>query len=291
MDRNELFTLLQDAAAGWEENTFTPSGLGTGPIFDTPLLGFAWGDDPMFETLKEIVGSFHWTPEEAWALAKPERPLPSGSLTVVSIALPHSQETIEAQRKEKERPSLHWVYARNSWPYASGALCRRMMKALSDNGIDATAPELLPEFRQEKTEFGRRAVWSQAHVAYIAGLGTFGLAGGLITLRGKDVRLCSLLLEGVWPADKRPYEGPFDWCLHSRNGTCGVCAARCPAGAITLDGGFDRKACISYISGHKSLLGALSGVDAKNGTGCGLCHTNVPCATRKPELPVRRKES
>lgn len=289
MDRNELFTVLLNAAAGCKENTFSLSGLSDGPIFDPPLLGLARGDDPMFGSLKEIIGPFHWTPEEAWALARPEHPLPAGAITVLSIAMPHSHETTQAQRKEKEHPSLYWVYARNSWPAVSGALCRRLIGALKDRSVDAVAPELLPQFRQVKTAFGHRAVWSQAHVAHIAGLGTFGLAGGLITRRGKGVRLCSLLLEGVWPVEKRPYEGPFDWCLHSRDGACGACAARCPAGAVALDGGFDRKACLTYISGHKFLLGNLPGVDPKNGTGCGLCHTNVPCATRKPEPPERRK--
>ena len=39
------------------------------PAFDAPLVGFAAGDDPLFEELKQHVGPSHWTPGEAFALA------------------------------------------------------------------------------------------------------------------------------------------------------------------------------------------------------------------------------
>ena len=34
------------------------------PIYDTPLVGFARGKDPVFNRLKTVIGSFHRTPFE-----------------------------------------------------------------------------------------------------------------------------------------------------------------------------------------------------------------------------------
>jgi len=40
------------------------------PVFATPLVGFAAGDDPVFEEFKRHVGAFHLTPGEAFALER-----------------------------------------------------------------------------------------------------------------------------------------------------------------------------------------------------------------------------
>ena len=37
------------------------------PIFDEPLIGFAAGDDAIFQEYKSIIGDFHLTPGEALA--------------------------------------------------------------------------------------------------------------------------------------------------------------------------------------------------------------------------------
>ena len=42
--------------------------------FENPLVGFSRGDDPIFETFKEHVGLFHWTPPEIFSLTFPETP-------------------------------------------------------------------------------------------------------------------------------------------------------------------------------------------------------------------------
>ena len=39
--------------------------------WDTPLVGFANGADPLYDQYKEVVGPFHWTPLEAFLLAWP----------------------------------------------------------------------------------------------------------------------------------------------------------------------------------------------------------------------------
>ena len=43
------------------------------------------------------------------------------------------------------------------------------------------------------------STWSERHVAYVSGLGTFGLSGGLITAKGQAVRLGSVDSPGPYP--------------------------------------------------------------------------------------------
>jgi epoxyqueuosine reductase len=43
--------------------------------FERPLVGFSAGDDPLYEAYRELVGPFHWTPEEIFGFSpRPERP-------------------------------------------------------------------------------------------------------------------------------------------------------------------------------------------------------------------------
>ena len=67
-------TESSEERAAWLENlicdfieTSPENNLGNGSdekAFEKPLVGFARGDDPLFESYKQHVGDFHWTPLE-----------------------------------------------------------------------------------------------------------------------------------------------------------------------------------------------------------------------------------
>ena len=59
------------------------------------------------------------------------------------------------------------------------------------------------------------SMWSERHVAYVCGLGTFGLSKGIITRRGMAGRFCSLVTELELDADIRPYQGLYDYLQYS----------------------------------------------------------------------------
>ena len=42
------------------------------PMFEAPLAGVADGDDPLFASYKEIIGSYHLTPREVLASVAPQ---------------------------------------------------------------------------------------------------------------------------------------------------------------------------------------------------------------------------
>ncbi len=115
-------------------------------------------------------------------------------------------------------------------------------------------------------------------MAYVSGLGTFGLAGGLITSRGQAVRFGSVIINAVIPATPRPYSGPFAYCLHFNGDDCAECAVRCPAGSVSVQGR-DKTACVRQLDRTESYIKQTYGFD---GYGCGLCQTGLPCESGIP---------
>ena len=114
--------------------------------------------------------------------------------------------------------------------------------------------------------------WSQRHVAYIAGHGTFGRNNMLISDQGCAGRYYSIVTTLPVPPDSRP-EG--ERCLHKRNGSCGLCMARCPMGALSPEG-FLRERCYARCMENMALQGP-DGEDV-----CGKCLAGLPCSHRCP---------
>jgi len=88
-----------------EANRFTM--IDNSPMFDEPLVGFADGDDEIFDTYKEVVGDFHWKPRDLMQqVAKDEKYEGNlESISVIAWILPIMKETVKSNVKEKEFPS------------------------------------------------------------------------------------------------------------------------------------------------------------------------------------------
>ena len=112
--------------------------------------------------------------------------------------------------------------------------------------------------------------WSERHVAYVCGLGTFSLSKGLITERGVSGRFGSVVTDAPLPVTKRRYTGLYDYCL-----MCGACVRNCPAQAISLEHGKSHHLCCSYFDTLREKYAPRFG--------CGKCQVNVPCERRIPQ--------
>ncbi len=129
--------------------------------------------------------------------------------------------------------------------------------------------------------------WSERHIAYAAGLGTFSLSDGFISERGVAHRCGSVVTSLELPASPRTAAGPYANCLFYMDIECRFCIERCPAGAIT-DSGHDKNKCQQYL--HDIGYRAGEGYDiARSVTGCGLCQTGVPCEAVNPVAKLRKK--
>lgn len=261
--------------------------LDQGIYWEEPLVGFASGMDPLFFEYKTLIGSFHQTPREiiASALREKGRPLllsDTEQVSVISWILPAAEETRKSNRKEERFPSKLWAYTKDFGEACNDALRRQVTSFLENMGHIAVAPVLLPSFKSLRDEkAGWASPWSERHIAYACGLGTFSLNDGFITPKGMAIRAGSVVtLLKLVPSEKR-YRFPKENCLFFRNETCGKCITRCPVGAIS-EKGHDKDRCREYI-GSKPLHEKRLEYGLQNpATSCGLCQTGVPCEFQIP---------
>lgn len=257
------------------------------PAFDLPLVAFAAGDDPLWTAYKEHVGPFHWTPLEAFSLAHPDTPVSPGELSVMCWVLPQTEITRKDHRKQKDLPAERWARSRIfGEDFVNHGLRRHLVEALRLKGIPAVAPHLLPQFGgRESEKFVFASTWSERHAAHAAGLGTFGLCDGLITPKGKAMRVGSIVMRLAVPATERPYTDHREYCLFYSNGTCGACIRRCPVGALSA-AGHDKRKCKAFL--HDVTEPHVKEVWQFDGYGCGLCQVGVPCEKGIPPAARQR---
>jgi ferredoxin len=248
--------------------------------FDDPLIGFSGGADPLYEFLRQDIGSPCMTPIEIFRRSFPGTDACAEELTVISWVLPQTRLTKDANSRETTYPSERWARAK----HYGGAFVRLLLEhvtgTLGDEGIDTVAPVLAPFWEIGMSgKYGLASTWSERHAAYVSGLGTFGLCDGLITQRGKAMVCGSVIARVTVPPTPRPYTDHHGWCLYYAKGTCGLCIKRCPAGALTKDG-HNKDLCRNYCFGiTQPYIREHFGID---NYGCGLCQTGVPCESVNP---------
>jgi epoxyqueuosine reductase QueG len=254
------------------------------PAWDDALVGFASGADPIWQQYKEYVGPFHWTPWEVFTQHCPGQPAGAAELTVVSWVLPQREAVRKANRRAKKYPAEEWARIRVYGEEFNAALRRHVADRLRQAGHSAVAPMLVPNWTVVKSErFSYASSWSERHAAHAAGLGTFGLCDGLITARGKAMRVGSVVAKMSLEPTPRPYSDHRAYCLFFADGTCGKCIDRCPARAITKHG-HDKEKCRRHLVRSREHVKKTYHFE---GYGCGLCQVGVPCEAGIPVKAAR----
>lgn len=261
-----------------EENWFRETN---DHFYDEPIVKFASAVDPLFNEYKTIIGKEHLMPEEAYEMAFGKGSYPGG--TVISVLLPINEAIRKSNRPQKEWPSKEWALSRS---FGDGVIIQKTGKFIEDMiremGYHAIAPYAADWFKIYPTPTGPISNWSERHIAYAAGLGTFSLNDGFITEKGIAVRLISAVTDLKLEPDIRVANSHTENCLFYRKGICGACIKRCPVNAIT-EHGHDKIKCRNYVYGEESKKLAVSyGGFEQAGSGCGLCQTNVPCECKNP---------
>ncbi len=248
--------------------------------FEAPLVGFSSGADPIYETYKEVVGPFHWTPLQIFRQTFGEMNAAPEELTVISWILPQTGATKADNRKQTTYPAERWARARIFGEEVNEKLRKHIVAILQKNGYLALAPALSEQWaRKESEKYVFASTWSERHAAYAAGLGTFGLCDGLITPKGKAMRTGSVVARIKITPTPRPYTDHHAYCLFYTQGICGKCIPRCPVEALS-EAGHDKIKCRSHIRPVTAdYVKAHYGFD---GYGCGLCQTKVPCESKIP---------
>ena len=250
------------------------------PAWDEPLIGFSSGADPLYDFYKTDIGDFYLSPLELLSHEYPDRTFEEAKITVISWILTQTEATKRDLRGETHLPSERWARSRIYGEEFNDRLRQHMVSLLRNEGIGAVAPLLSPLYgmRVKHERYVFASSWSERHAAYAAGLGTFGLCDGLITLRGKAMRAGSVVADLHIEPTVRPYTNHHAYCLFYMKGTCGKCIDRCPVGAITREG-HNKVTCSKYNNMTREYVRRHFGFE---GYGCGFCQTGVPCESGIP---------
>jgi len=270
--------VIQEFMADSNKNTLQNAD--NDKAFDEPLVGFSRGDDPIYESYKEHVGPFHWTPMEIFNQTFQDLTVKPEELTVISWILPQTRATKSDNRKETFYPAERWARARIFGEEVNVKLRKHVVNVLHQNGYEAVAPMLASQWEMKMSDqYVIASTWSERHAAHASGLGTFGLCDGLITPRGKAMRTGSVVARIDITPTRRPYTDHQAYCLFFSKGICGKCIPRCPVGALSEDG-HDKLKCYGHLKPVTSdYVKSEFGFD---GYGCGLCQTEVPCESKIP---------
>lgn len=273
-------SLIKSFAAESPENRMPTSEREV--IFDEPVVHYADADDPIFEEYKRIIGEEHQPPREALDEAY-ENTLLADRISVISWILPITEPTRRSNSVETRTPSRLWSHTRWFGEKFNEALRQHVVASLKAEGFLAVAPGVPPLIKMFNNEKGLYSNWSERHIAYAAGLGTFSLSDGFITERGIAHRCGSVVTSLDLPASNREASGPYANCLTYAGEKCGLCIERCPTGAIS-ENGHDKIKCGGYLReiGYNPAM-FKDGYDLETSVaGCGLCQAGVPCEAVNP---------
>ena len=280
-----------------------PEQFGADRIFDPPLIGVSRGDDPIFNKFKEVVAPEHLTPLEMWtAGGLKSQEDTADRLRILSIIFPYVKKIRDESKKATTMPADIYCLGRNYANEFMKDVLRRTMAFFQDQGFRAAAGMLSPAFRLRLQEKPPQfySLWSERHMAFAAGLGTFSLHEGLITEAGCNVRITSVITDAPLNVTPRRSDDPYANCLYYAKGECRKCEERCPGGAINA-GGHDKVKCREYgvivskemnkrfrplLKPHERNVEGTIMVSYP--VGCAFCQFKVPCMDRNPMAKAQK---
>lgn len=281
MDKENLVKMASYFVENSEDNVITKTialsetviGM---KIFEAPIFAFGAADDEYFRLLKEpsAIGEHFLLPHE-W--------LPQ-SKTVISFFLPFTEAVKKGNRRDMLWPSEEWLHGRIEGQAFLIKLCQYLNSELINAGYTSIVPSLDERFwakersnnspqatdNHNETTLSFTSNWSERHVAFVCGLGTFGLSKGLITQKGIAGRFGSIITELYLPPSQREYKRIYEYCS-----MCGACGKNCPVNAISMTSGKNHVTCSDFL--------ARTAEKYKPRYGCGKCQIGVPCESSVPK--------
>lgn len=223
-----------------------------------PIVKFSDANDEMFGELKNLVSPTHALPQDFLDDAK----------TVISYFVPFD-ESIVNSNIEGKYSSEEWARAYLETNQLISDLNSYIKKELDSLAYDSSIIPATHNFDEDSL----LSDWSHRHVAYIAGLGTFGLNNMLITDKGCCGRVGNIVTNlKIEPSNR----GVKEHCLYKSKGICKKCVENCVNDALKVDS-FDRHKCYEILLYNDKLHSELGLTDA-----CGKCCVNLPCSLTNP---------
>jgi len=218
-----------------------------------PVIKYADAHSPLFDKLREIIDPDHHYPTDY---------LPEATL-VLSYFMPFKKEIMDSNTTG-ELTSPEWAAAYGATNTIAGYLNEKISEYIKELGYDACPPTDLGIVRAEQL----RSRWSQRHVGYIAGQGTFGINNMLISDKGCAGRYYTVITTLPFEADAVVEE---ERCLYKKDGSCRLCVERCPVNALQ-ESGFVSYDCLDQCNKNEDIYGHGA---------CGKCAAGMPCSYKE----------
>ncbi len=249
--------IIESAVTGWE-NDHPADRFWRMP----PLVACASAADPLFGALRGAVSQEHAMPVDLLPEAR----------TVIVFFLPFKRELGRENDRTPVYASRNWALAYTATNSLIEAVNLSLTNRIEKAGHRAAVTPATHNFDSVKLI----SQWSHKHLAYIAGLGTFGLHRMIITRAGCCGRLGSLVTTMPFPPSERPR---VEFCLRKAGRECRACADRCTYEALSTES-YDRHACYRQCLVNDGHYSDLPLVDV-----CGKCSCEVPCSHGVPGKP------
>ncbi len=234
----------------------------TETVWREPVVGIADVANPLFLELNKVASPTHVLPGD----------FISGAKSVIVFFLPFAEEIIKSNVFGFQS-SRAWDIANIETNNLIADLNIFLHEVVTKEGYDSTILPATYNYDEKKLT----SDWSHRHVAYIAGVGTFGINNMLITERGCCGRIGSVITTMPLEATET-LKG--ENCLYKHNSSCAQCVKRCVASAISIEEGYpyvNRVACNEQVYD-----GLVPEYDIGPGDACGKCMCQVPCTMKNP---------
>jgi len=234
----------------------------TDNLWKEPIIEIIPAENDKFKILKDAVSPDHFMPNDVLPDAK----------SIVVFFMPF-EENIVSSNDNGPKVSEEWVRAYLTTNDLIKKISDNIETLMIKNGYRAGKIPATHNFDTKKIVSN----WSHRHIAYLAGMGTFGINNMLITKNGCCGRFGSIVINYKFNEYKKINANAMEEkCLNKKNGSCGICQKKCIAN-VYANGKFDRfgcyKQCLENAENHRHIGHA----DV-----CGKCLVGLPCSTKEP---------
>ena len=252
--RAKIFNTIKSAICEYEE------AAGLRDFWNEPIIEIISAKNEKILALKEVVSPEHVLPGDYLSDAK----------SIICFFIPF-HESIVNSNVEGRLASTEWALSYIKTNDLIRIINDKIEELMAKNGCKTGKIPATHDFDEKKLISN----WSHRHLAYIAGLGTFGINNMLITEKGCCGRVGSVITNYEFSEYKQSGK-IMEKCLNKRDGSCGMCRKRCGVNAYE-NNNFDRFRCYQMCLENAEFHKNIGFADI-----CGKCMAGLPCSIKMP---------
>ena len=233
----------------------------TEKFWKEPIIEIIPANNEKLASLKNLISTEHLMPHDILPDAK----------SIISFFIPFTEHIVKSN-VDGQMASIEWKEAYIKTNDVIKIISDNIEMLMAENGYKAGKIPATHNFDKEKLISN----WSHRHIAWIAGLGTFGINNMLITKNGCCGRFGSIITSYEFNEYKQIPE-IREKCLNKLNGSCGICREKCIASAYE-NNTFDRYKCYEQCLKNSETHKDIGYADV-----CGKCLVALPCSLNEPQ--------